>query len=272
MAGGGSVVVRRQLGLRLRALREAAGKSLADVAEAGLGSPPKISRIETGKGPTRIADIRALCWLYGADAATTDALAALAPGTKQDGWWEQRGRGVEPEWFGLYAGLEASASRIRTFDPDLVHGLLQTREYAAAVIGGDPRLAPEVVERRVEFRMERQRTVLDNDAAPEITAIMAEATILSGSRSMMDPQIEHLRRLSSRPNIDIRLLPLSVMAYPRRGRFILFDFPDKDDPSIAYVEVPSGAQYFDQPAERDDYEYVFDLINGKSIPIKEWNP
>jgi transcriptional regulator with XRE-family HTH domain len=81
VAGGGSAVVRRQLGSKLRQLRLAAGKDVVDVTEAGLGSKAKMSRIETGKGSVRVADVRALCWLYGADAATTDALAALAPGT-----------------------------------------------------------------------------------------------------------------------------------------------------------------------------------------------
>src|SRR4051812_15779590 len=124
MAGGGSVVIRRQLGNKLRQLRLAAGKDVIDVTEAGLGSKAKMSRIETGKGPVRVADVRALCWLYGVDAATTDALAALAPGTQQEDWWESLG--IVPAYLGLYAGLEATASRIRCFEPQLVHGLLQT--------------------------------------------------------------------------------------------------------------------------------------------------
>src|SRR4051795_11216256 len=135
MAGGGSVVVRRQLGSKLRQLRLAAGKDVIDVTEAGLGSKAKISRIETGKGPVRVADIRALCWLYGADNATTDALAALAPGTQQEDWWEAAGASVVPDWFGLYVGLEATAARIRCFEANLVHGLVQTADYARTVIG-----------------------------------------------------------------------------------------------------------------------------------------
>jgi hypothetical protein len=75
-------------------------------------SKAKISRIETGKGPVRVADIRALCWLYGADTSTTEALAALAPGTQQEDWWQDYGQAVVPDWFGLYAGLEAAASRL----------------------------------------------------------------------------------------------------------------------------------------------------------------
>ena len=171
MSGAGSVVVRRQLGSKLRQLRLAAGKDVADVTEAGLGSKAKISRIETGKGPVRVADIRGLCWLYGADNATTDALAALAPGTQQEDWWEAYGATVVPDWFGLYAGLEAAASTIRCFEPHVVHGLLQTPEYAHAVISADPRLSVEVVDQRVRFRLECQQT------KAQTTVVLGEAAL-----------------------------------------------------------------------------------------------
>ena len=114
MAGAGSLVVRRQLGAKLRQLRIAAGKSMADVDAAGLGSKAKMSRIEAGKGPVKIADVRALCWLYGANDATTEALSALAPGTQQEDWWDVHGSTVVPDWFGVYAGLEASSCALRT--------------------------------------------------------------------------------------------------------------------------------------------------------------
>ena len=90
------------------AATDGSGKSLADVDAASLGSKAKLSRIESGKGPVKIADVRALCWLYGVSDETTDALTALAPGTQQDDWWEAYGTAVVPDWFGLYAGLEAA--------------------------------------------------------------------------------------------------------------------------------------------------------------------
>src|ERR1700755_659515 len=111
MAGGGSAVVRRQLGSKLRQLRLAAGKDVRDVTEAKLGSKAKISRIETGKGPVRLADVWALCRFYGADAETTEALSSLVPGTQQETWWEAIPGGVS-RYFGLYAGLEAAANSI----------------------------------------------------------------------------------------------------------------------------------------------------------------
>ena len=270
--GGGSVVVRRQLGLRLRRLREAAGKDLADVVESGIGSKAKISRIENGRLPVKMADVRALCWLYSTDQDTTDALAALAPGTQQDDWWEQYGQAVVPDWFGLYAGLEATASRIRGFEPDRVRGLLQTPDYAAAAIGADPRIAPEVVEQRVRFRMERQRAVFDTNPTPEVTVVMGEGALLCGPPNVMEAQIGHVRSLSERPNVDVRVLTFAAGLYPRRGSFMLLDFDDDEDPSVAYVEVPMGARYFDRPADREDYEYVFSVIFQMSTPIKEWRP
>ena len=272
MTGGGSVVVRRQLGMKLRRLREAARKDLGDVAEAGLASRAKLSRIENGKLPVKVADVWALCRLYGASAATTDALAALVPGTQHDGWWEQYGHAV-PEWLGLYAGLEATASRIRGFEPDLVKGLLQTREYAAAVVRSDPRVDPEVVEQRVRFRLERQRAVFDADPVPQVTVVMGEGALLLGAPEIMEPQVAHLRALSERPDVDVRVWPFEAGMYPRRGSFVLLDFDNREeDPSVAYVEVPLGARYLDRPAERADYEYVFEVILGRSIGIKEWRP
>ena len=217
--------------------------------------------------------MRALCWLYGADAGTTDALAALAPGTAEEGWSEQYGEAVVPDWFGLYAGLEATASRIRCVEVEQVHGLVQTAEYAATVIGADdPRVSPEVVEQRVRFRMQRQQAVLGADPGPSITVVLVEGVLRFGSPKVMGPQITHLRTVAERPNVDIRVLAFTAGTYPRRGSFALLDFDDDEDPSVAYVEVPGGARYFDRPADRTDYETVFDLVFPKTIPIKEWSP
>ena len=263
MSGAGSVVVRRQLGSKLRQLRLAAGKDVADVTEAGLGSKAKISRIETGKGPVRVADIRGLCWLYGADNATTDALAALAPGTQQEDWWEAYGATVVPDWFGLYAGLEAAASKIRCFEPHVVHGLLQTPDYAHAVISADPRLSAEVVDQRVRFRLERQQT------KAQTTVVLGEAALrlVVGSPEIMAAQLDHLRTSST----TVLVLPFSAGAYPLRGSFALLDFADEDDPSVAYVDGPPAARYFDQPAERAEYEFVWSVLLDKAIPAKEWH-
>ena len=270
VSGSGSVVVRRQLGVRLRRLREAARKELADVVESGIGSKAKISRIENGRLPVRMADVRALCWLYGADPATTDALAALAPGTQADDWWEQHGQAVVPDWFGLYVGLEAAASRIRGFEPERVQGLLQTPEYAAAVFGSDPRTAADVAAQRVQFRMERQRAVFDDGVVPKLTAVVGEGALRCGPPEVMRAQVAHLHELSRRPEVDVRVLAFAAGLYPLRSSFTLLDFADPEDPPVVYLDVRGSTRYLEKPADLAEYEYVFDLIAGKSVPIEEW--
>ena len=273
MTGGGSVVVRRQLGARLRLLRLKAGKDVIDVTEAGLGSKAKISRIETGKGPVGVADIRALCWLYGVDGPTTDALAAMSPGTREDGWQEEYGRAVIPDWYGLYYGLEAIASRIRSFEPDFVHGLVQTREYATAVFRSDPRVAPEVVEQRVKFRLERQRALAARDPAVPVLVIVGEAALctVTGSAEVMAAQLDHLRSPDAHRHVEVRVLPFAAGSVPRRGGFALLDFADPEDPPVAHVELPFGARYVEKPEDRAEYEYVFNFVAAKTIPISDWS-
>jgi hypothetical protein len=262
VAGGGSAVVRRQLGSKLRQLRLAAGKDVVDVTEAGLGSKAKMSRIETGKGSVRVADVRALCWLYGADAATTDALAALAPGTQQEDWWEPLG--IVPGYFSLYPALEASASRIRSFEPQLVHGLLQTEEYARAVISADPQLSPEVVEQRVRFRMERQQRSMDG-----ISIIMGETALrmVVGSTEVMAEQLDRLRRSRA----DVRILPFSSGPVPRSSFWAMFAFDAAEDPPVVYVEGARIARYLDKRADWAEYEAVWAILVERAVPIGDWS-
>src|SRR5690606_20187506 len=117
---------RRQLRRGLRNLREAPAGTVAAAPAALAGSGSKCKRIEAGLTAVRAVDVRAMCELYGADGPTTEALAALARETRAKGWWHAYGDTI-PAYFELYMGLEAAASKLRTYDPELVHGLLQTR-------------------------------------------------------------------------------------------------------------------------------------------------
>lgn len=273
MSGGGSTVVRRQLGARLKRLRLAAGKDVIDVVEAGLGSRAKISRLEAGKSSIRVADVRALCWLYGVDQERTEALVALAPGTRQDGAFaEEFGESV-PEGLRLYADLEAAATRLRCFEPDLIHGLFQTEAYARAVIVGAGEVGADVVEQRVRFRMERQKRIFGAEP-PQVTSVMGEAALVSvvGSEDVLHDQIARLREAGRGPHVQMYVLPFTAGAYPRRGTFTLLDFADEEDPPVAYLDLPVGGRYFDTPQDRAEYEHAFQTISDLSIPIEEWNP
>jgi transcriptional regulator with XRE-family HTH domain len=270
----GSTVVRRQLGRRLRRLREAAGKTERDVETAKLLSRTKLWRIESGKTPVKVPDVRALCWLYGADSPTTDALAALAIGTTDQGWWEDYGDAV-PDWFGLYIGLEAAASEVRIYEPELVHGLFQTADYARAVYrAAQPDDADDAIQRQVELRMGRQQ-LLQRRPPLRVVAVFNAGVLArqTGGPQVMTEQIKRLHELAEREQVDIRVLPWEAGAHAAMlGSFALLDFDDPDDPTVVYLESHVGARYLEKPAEVDDYRRIFGLINKQAVPIEEYSP
>jgi hypothetical protein len=209
-----------------------------------------------------VADIRGLCWLYGADTATTEALAALAPRTKQADWWDAD-TAVVPDWFTLYPGLEAAAGTIRCFEPNVVHGLLQTERYARTLFHADPRSAPEVIEQRVRLRMERQQRAMDG-----VTVIMGESALRMevGSPELMSAQVESLRSSPA----DVRVLPFRAGPTPRRSPWALLTFDDPDDPSVVYTEG-NGARYLDKPQAWAEYESVWTILMDRAVPMGEWS-
>jgi len=138
---------------RLRALRAQAGKTAADVHAAGIASKAKLARIEAGIGQVKMADVRALCWLYGVDQANTDTLAELALNIAGEGFWEDYGD-VMPSWFGLYVELESAASEMLVYDPELVPGVLQIPTYQRAIFETSPEFTAESAERQMRLRSE----------------------------------------------------------------------------------------------------------------------
>ena len=271
-ASAGSTVVRRQLGRKLRRLREEAGKTHADVETAQIASATKMWRIETGKIPVKPGDVWALARLYDLSVEVTEAMVALAAGTRDEGWWEEYGAAV-PDWLGLYAGLEAASSSVLTYHPELVHGLLQIPDYARAVIRADERLSDSVAEQRLTFRLERQRAVLGRAAPGRITAVLGAGALMLevGSPAVMQAQVRHLRGLSSRGYVDVRVLPWCTGAHPSmKGAFTMLEFDDPDDPSLVYVESHTAARYLEQAEQLVEYRRIFGLIHSKAVPIEEY--
>jgi transcriptional regulator with XRE-family HTH domain len=268
----GQRVVRRALGRRLTRLRTATGKSRREVAEARLGiSEPTLHRIETGKVPVTVANVRALCWLYGADASVTDALAELALGTSQEEWWDSNP--VIPDWFKLYVGLEASASRICCYDGEIVPGELQTEQYSRAVFAAEQPPDQEAADRHVKLRMQRQQALFGRRPPPHLVTVLGEGALTRpvGGEAVLKAQIEHLRRTARRDNVEIKVLPWSVGAHAAMaGAFRILDFDDPEDPDVVYLESHVGAMYLEEPAEVDEYRRIFDLISKDAVPIAEY--
>jgi transcriptional regulator with XRE-family HTH domain len=268
----GQRVVRRTLGRRLTRLRIASGKSRREVAEAKLGiSEPTLHRIETGKVPVTVANVRALCWLYGADESITNALAELALGTSQAEWWDANP--VVPDWFKLYVGLEASASRIFSYDGEVVPGELQTEGYARAVFGAEQPAEEEAAERQVKLRLQRQKTLFARNPVPQLVTVLGEGVLTRpvGGEAVLKAQIEHLRLMSQRDHIEVRVLPWSAGAHAAMaGAFRILDFDDPEDPDVVYLESHVGALYLEEPAEVDEYRRIFELIRKDAIPVQEY--
>ena len=266
-------VVRRALGRRLTRLRTAAGKSRREVAEARLGiSEPTLHRIETGKTPVTVANVRALCWLYGADASITDALAELALGTSQEEWWDASP--LIPDWFKLYVGLEASASAISTYEGEVVPGELQTEQYARAIYGAEQSLEGDATDRHVKLRMQRQAAMASRQPKPRLVTVLGEGVLTRqvGGPDVLAAQIEHLRRAARQRHVEIRVLPWSAGAHAAQaGAFRIMDFEDAEDPDVVYLESHVGALYLEEPAEVREYRRIFDLICVASVPIADFH-
>ncbi len=269
----GPTVVRRQLGRRLRRLREAAGKTERDLEEANLVSRAKLWRIESGRTPVKVPDVRALCWLYGVDQATTEALVALAVGTNAQGWHEDYGD-VLPGWFSLYLGLEASATQLYTYGAELVHGLLQTPEYVravheASVSDGDD----GAIQRQIKLRRERQQVLTGREPPLRVTAILNAAALTRpvGGVDTMAEQRQRLQELNELGHVEIRVLPWEVGAHAAMvSPFTILDFDDPDDPAVVYLESQTGARYLEKSEELAEYRRIFDSIETRSVPIEEF--
>ncbi|GAA2335036.1 helix-turn-helix transcriptional regulator [Dactylosporangium salmoneum] len=270
----GQRVVRRALGRRLTRLRVATGKSRREVAEAKLGiSEPTLHRIETGKVPVTVANVRALCWLYGIDESITDALSELALGTSQEEWWDANP--VIPDWFKLYVGLEASATRICTYEGEVVPGELQTEQYARAVYGAEQAVDDDAADRHVKLRLQRQAALAARDPRPHRTTVLGEGVLtrqVGGPRTLA-AQIEHLREAATQDRVEILVLPWTAGAHAAMaGAFRIMDFEDPEDPDVVYLESHIGALYLEEEAEVAEYRRVFALICEAAVPIADFRP
>lgn len=270
--GSGSTVARRQLGRRLRRLREHAGKSHEDVAEAQIASRTKMWKIEAGRTAVKQGDILALARLYGTEAAETEELVTLAAATRAPGFQEDYSSSV-PEWVGLYADLEAGSTLLRDYNCELIHGLLQTPDYARAVTAVNSALSSEVVDQRVSFRMERQRRFFAGRRPGHLDAVLTAGALnlVVGSCSVMEAQIAHLRAISAGNEVSVRILSATNGLHAAmRGPFTIMDFDDPDDPSLVYLETLIGSRYVERTEQVDEFRRAFDRIRDQAVPLEEY--
>ncbi|WP_091631439.1 helix-turn-helix domain-containing protein [Micromonospora peucetia] len=251
----GPTVLRMLLGAQLRRLRESGGVTREGAGWEIRASESKISRMELGRVGFKERDVADLLTLYGVTAADErEALLKLARDANNPGWWHRYGD-VLPNWFQSYLGLEAAAALIRSYEVQFVPGLLQTREYARAVVLlGHGRAAPAEIERRVALRMQRQR-LLHRERPPQLWAVVDEAALrrpIGGPRVMRD-QVAALVEATKAPNIRLQVIPFAAGGHAAAGgSFTILRFGDQELPDIVYIEQLTSAIYLDK---RDDLDY-----------------
>ena len=265
-------LVRRQLGRQLRRLRLDARKTHADAETAGMGHRSTLWRIEAGRAKVRPSTVRALCWLYDVDTATTDALYSMACRAEQPGWWEEY-RSDLPTWFTLYVELEAEARALSSYHPSVVHGLLQTPDYARALFASDlPQPSPDDIERQVEIRMARQRRCLDRTEPLQLSVVLGEAALRCpvGGAEVLRAQLAHLTGLAALDHVTVRVLPFSAGAHPAlKGAFNVLDLASTDDPDVAYVEALDGARYLEKAADLARFRALFAAVSERAVSLED---
>jgi transcriptional regulator with XRE-family HTH domain len=260
---GGPTALRIMLGAQLRRLREARSVTREQAAEAIRATHSKISRLELGRSSFKQRDVADLLTLYGiTDPQERETLLSFARQASTPGWWHQYGD-VLPSWLGFYVGLEAAASIIRTYEMQFIHGLMQSEEYARAVIliaNSDKR--DDEIDRRVHLRMRRQQ-LLTQTGAPKLWSVLDEAALRRppGGPQVMRAQLEHLLDLTTLPNITLQIVPFNAGAHPAAGGpFTLLRFPQPDLPDVVYLEQLNSALYLDKHAEVSDYTRIMDQL------------
>ena len=264
----GPTVRRRRLGAELRRLREANSLKLEEVAEQLGLAPSTLSRIETGKAPTKTAYLTTMLGMYGVDdPAVRKVLVDMAREGHRKGWWSIYDD-VLPSGFDIYVGLEAEASGLRSYETDVVHGLLQTTEYALAVLRElRPRDSDEQISRGVDLRMQRQR-LLDHDPPLDLWLILDEGAIRRniGGAKVMGPQLGHLIQASRWSNVTLQVLGFEAGAHAGLvGPFSILEFPERGDSEVAYTESVGGMIYLEKEREVRACAEAFDRMRAAAL-------
>jgi len=249
------------LGAQLRRLREAAGISRADAGYRIRSSESKMSRIELGRVGFKERDVADLLTMYGVDdPAEREAFLEMVKQSSQPGWW-QRYSDVIPGWFNNYVGLEESASRIQTYELQFVPGLLQTEDYAAAVVGHGGAKSGESVERRLDLRLRRQKNLTRPDA-PRLWAVIDESVLYRpiGGPSVLKAQLDALLELSSQPNVSLQILTYAKSGYAAEGSFSMLRFAESELPTVVFVEHLTGGMYLDSLEDVEAYGRALDRL------------
>ncbi|GAA4243780.1 helix-turn-helix transcriptional regulator [Dactylosporangium darangshiense] len=261
---GSPTLRRRQLGMELRRLREAARVTIDQVADRLECSGSKISRIETGQTGVTPRDVRDMLDIYGVDPEYADQLLKIAREARQKGWWQLYGDVLTS----AYVGLEAAADHIRSYEALVVPGLLQTEEYAQAMIhAARPDIGATDVEKRVRVRMGRQ-SLLTQDDPIDLWVVLDEAVLRRpiGGRAVMRRQLEHLSLAATWPNVTLQVLPFSAGAHAGMdGAFTMLLYDESAGQNFVFASNAAGGLFLEKDDELQRYGFIFDYLRANAL-------
>ena len=255
---------RRRLGVELRRHREAAAITI-DIVAGRIGcSTSKISRIETGHTSASVGDVRDMLDIYGVPEAAKAELVQIAGEARQKGWWHP----FSTVLTGAYVGLEDAARSVRTYEQQVVPGLLQSEEYAIAMIRaarlGD---TDQEIEQRVRVRMARQ-SLLTQENPIDLRVVLDEAVLSRpvGGDEVMRDQLKRLITAAGWPNVTMQILPFAAGAHAGMdGTFAILDFAEEQDANVVFTENATGGLFLEKSDELQKYTSIFESIRTAAL-------
>jgi transcriptional regulator with XRE-family HTH domain len=265
---------RRRLAAELRKLRDQSGLSATDAAKKLGWQASRLSRIETRQSGITTPDLRKMLDAYDVEDEEYRAyLAELARRVNERGWWQKYAGMIVSEYADLIS-LEGEARTIRTYEQELVPGLLQTPDYARATLRiGKPTATIEQIDRRVEVRMERQEVLTRADPPPlRLNVVLSEGVLRRpvGGYDVMRQQIEYLIQPRDRANVTVQVLPFDAGVHPAMvGPFTMITFPDPDDLGVVFVENATGALFMEEPEHIRIYQEFWGSLQASALSPDE---
>jgi transcriptional regulator with XRE-family HTH domain len=263
----GPLLPRRRLGAELKRLR--GHRTLDEVAAETLISTSKLSRLENGQGVPQPRDIRDLIKFYDADRPTSDRLRRWMNEGRRQAWWREFSD-VVTDSIDVFLDYESGASVIRIYTSLVLPGLLQTEAYATSLLSAlRPHLSPDEIAKLVELRQRRQEILLADGDPTRLLAVVDEAALrrawATGTEDEAHAQVEHLRSMSARRNVSLRILPLdSGLHAGVMSVFTVFQFSDDIDRDVVSIETHGGDRYLEEQSSVLEYLRLFDSVSHQA--------
>jgi transcriptional regulator with XRE-family HTH domain len=260
-------IQRRRLGNALKRAREEANKTQDEAAEQIDAAASKVSRLELGQSGIKLTDLTLLLDFYGVTGEQAELMRELARAGRQRGRWTGY-LGAIPDWFRTYVDLEADASELRWYQPEVVPGILQIESYIRAMnVTAHPRVSDEAMEQQLKVRVGRQ-AIIDQSNAPTLNFILSESAIRRniGDATVMREQLRHLAEVAELPNVELQVLPFEAQTFGAAWvGFTIMRFDHDAASDVVYLEDYTDATYLDRPDGVQAYAGLWNRLQAAAM-------